>query len=218
MTSHAPPAAARLLLRLIPLGGRRGDIEDDLLELFQSRASSRSVRYARRRYCADVVSVWWNRDREPGLPEQGGAPRSWRFSAAEVVQDLTYAARLLRRGPALVLIAIAGLGLAIGVGTSIFSILNIIAFRSTGIRDSSGLATVMKAHRSGLGNAWSYGDYLQIRDNAQKLNVEAWLRDGVSFSTRSEGEGGRGAGVWLVSGGYLPMMNRRASSLHDRSQ
>ena len=61
-----------------------------------------------------------------------------------MVQDLTYAVRLVRRSPAVVLMAIVGLALAISVGTSMFSILNIIAFRATGIRDSSALVSVMK--------------------------------------------------------------------------
>lgn len=56
MIGHAPPSVARLLLRLLPLGERRTDIEGDLLELFHSRAAARGVRYARRRYVGDVLS------------------------------------------------------------------------------------------------------------------------------------------------------------------
>ena len=62
---------------------------------------------------------------------------------------MTHAVRLVRRSPAVVLMAIVGLALAISVGTSMFSILNIIAFRSTGIRDSSALVSVMRAYETG---------------------------------------------------------------------
>jgi predicted permease len=213
MSGHAPPSVARLLLRLLPLVERRADIEGDLLELFHSRAATRGVRYARRRYFGDVLSLYWRprHHRNPPTTQHAQSQSIGRFNMTEVLQDLTYATRLLRRNPAVVLVGITGLALAIGVGTSIFSILNIIAFRSTGIRDSAGLVSVMKTHQSGIANAWSYGDYLQMRDAAAHLKVEAWLRDSASFSTRPEGDGAQSADLWFVSGGYLAMLNSRAS-------
>ena len=124
-------------------------------------------------------------------------------------QDLTYAARLLRRSPAVVVITIVGLAVAISVGTSMFSILNTIAFRSTGIRDSSALVSVLRVYRNGTGNAWSHAEYLQIRDHARTVKVEAALRDGASFSTSPDAAAGQGASLLLVSGGYLAMLNPR---------
>jgi hypothetical protein len=148
MTHDAPPRLGRWLLRLLPLGERRADVEDDLMELFESRTASRGARYARRRYFSDVLSLWRGGRRSGRrLARQSEVVRSSRFSPTEVLQDLTYAARMLRRSPAVVLMAIVGLALAISVGTSMFSILNIIAFRSTGIRDSSALVSIMRAYR-----------------------------------------------------------------------
>jgi hypothetical protein len=40
----------------------------------------------------------------------------------EILQDLTYAGRICRRSPGVVIVAVAGLGIAIGFSTSIFSI------------------------------------------------------------------------------------------------
>ena len=119
MIPDAPPRIARILLRMFPLGERRADIEDDLMELFDSRTASRGARYARRRYFGDVLSLCRDgRRSEPRLPRHAESRRSSRFTPTEVVQDLTYAARLVRRSPAVVLMAIVGLALAIGVGTS----------------------------------------------------------------------------------------------------
>jgi predicted permease len=197
---------------MLPLGERRADVEDDLMELFDARTASRGARYARRRYLGDVLSLWRGRRRdEPGLSRHAESLPSPRFTLAEVLQDLTYAARLLGRSPAVVLMTIIGLGLAIGAGTSMFSILNIIAFRSTGIRDSSALVSVMRAYRNGIGTAWSHAEYLQIRDHARTVKVEAALRDGATFSTSPERDAGQGASLLLVSGGYLAMMNPRVA-------
>jgi predicted permease len=212
MTHDAPPRLGRWLLRLLPLGERRADVEDDLMELFESRTASRGARYARRRYFSDVLSLWRGGRRSGRrLARQSEVVRSSRFSPTEVLQDLTYAARMLRRSPAVVLMAIVGLALAISVGTSMFSILNIIAFRSTGIRDSSALVSIMRAYRNGIGDSWSHAEYLQIRDHARTVKVEAALRDGASFSTSPDADAGQGASLVLVSGGYLAMMHPRVS-------
>ena len=58
MRNRTPPAPARWLLRLRPLGSRRTEIEADLLELFTLRVESRGVRHARWRYYRDVLSLW----------------------------------------------------------------------------------------------------------------------------------------------------------------
>ena len=50
MNDITPPALARVLLRLAPLGGRRAEVEADLLELLAERTEAHGLRYARRRY------------------------------------------------------------------------------------------------------------------------------------------------------------------------
>ena len=50
MNRNRLPRLARLLLRIVPLGDRRQEVEDDLDELFSERTDSRGLRYARRRY------------------------------------------------------------------------------------------------------------------------------------------------------------------------
>ena len=68
-------------------------------------------------------------------------------------QDLTYAVRLLRRSPGVVAVTVLGLGLAIGVSTAVFSLLNAVVFRPTGIVDPASAVRVMRAYRNGIGNA-----------------------------------------------------------------
>ena len=105
MIGGTPPGLGTLLLRLIPLGSRRAEVEADLLELFGERATSRGLRYARLRYYGDVLSLWRTRQ-APVMhsPVPGSRPDFLR----EVGQDLSYALRLIRRSPAVVAIAVAG--------------------------------------------------------------------------------------------------------------
>jgi predicted permease len=50
-----------------------------------------------------------------------------------------------------------------------------------------------------------------MRESARSVDVEAFLRDGASFATKPGGEAGQSAGLLLVSGSYLAMLNARAS-------
>ena len=87
------------------------------------RADSHGGRYARRRYYGDVLSLWRRstddrRDRSSELSPDASEPAC----LGEVARDLTYAVRLLRRSPGVVAVTVLGLGLAIGVSTSVFSL------------------------------------------------------------------------------------------------
>ncbi len=130
MNRSRPPKLGSLLLRIRGLGDRRAEVEADLLELFTTRARHYGERYASRRYYGDVLSLWRQSGmrtvQSPHLPKSSSMLR-------EIGRDLTYAVRLLRRSPGVVAVTVLGLGLAIGVSTAVFSLLNAVAFRSTGI-------------------------------------------------------------------------------------
>ena len=166
MIGGTPPGLGTLLLRLIPLGSRRAEVEADLLELFGERATTRGLRYARLRYYGDVLSLWRTRQApvmHPPVPGSRGA------FLREVGQDLSYALRLIRRSPAVVAIAVLGLGLAIGVSTSVFSFLNAVTFRPTGIVDPASTARVMRAYADGSGTSWRYSEYQLLREGAPSV-------------------------------------------------
>lgn len=208
MSRSRLPGLARLLLRIVPLGDRRSEIEADLLELFTERAASHNARYARRRYYGDVLSLWRSRGTsniQPDLP--GVRPHLLR----EVVQDVSYALRMLRRTPAVVTVAVLGLGLAIGVGTAVFSLLNAAAFRSTGITDPSTSVRVLRAYQNGTGTSWHYSDFAQLRDGARGASLDAWLRDDAAVGFTANSDAPRTMGVTFVTGSYLGRLNSRTT-------
>ena len=100
MNGGTPPGLGRLLLRLIPLGSRRAEVEADLLELFGERATSRGVRYARLRYYGDVLSLWGAREaRVMHSPVPGIEARfSARSRAGPVICAAADTAQPSRRG------------------------------------------------------------------------------------------------------------------------
>lgn len=208
MTRATPPGLAGLLLRILVPNVRRAEVEADLLELFTLRAKLHGEAYARRRYYGDIVSLW----RPSGMRSDSSIPDVQHASLArEVRQDLIYAARLLRRSPGVVMVAVLGLGLTIGVSTAVFSLLNAIAFRPTGIVDPSSTVRVLRKDQNGMSTSWSYAEYVRLRDAAKSTRVEASLRDGTSLSTTPDGESAAPVSLNFVSGGYLAALSGRVA-------
>ncbi len=86
---------------------------------------------------------------------------SWQFGWLEdLVSDLRYAARALRRNPGFALAAIFCLALGIGANTTIFSITTSFLFSLPSCRDASSLIAIWEGGNS----ASSVGDYKFLRD------------------------------------------------------
>jgi predicted permease len=216
-----PPRVARWLLRCQPLGSRRPEVEADLLELFESRVRRQGERSARRRYYADVFSLLRHHTMTTKptttralVPthEESRISLVWRFRAREIWQDLSYGVRLLRRSPAVVAVTIAGLGLAIGVSTSVFSLINAAVFRPSGVEDPATAVRVSRAHARGLGTDWPYSTFAQLRESATSVTLAAQISDSAAFSERSDGDATESAAVMFVSGTYLEALNRRVTA------
>jgi predicted permease len=208
MTRQSPPVLARFLLRLWPLGERRSEIEADLFELFATRCERRGVRYATWRYYGDVLSLWRHRGRTRSAESHAGDGGRLLSTAG---RDVVYAARLLRRSPGVVAVTIVGLGLAIGVGTSVFSLLNAVAFRGTGVDDPSTAVRVFRGYKNGSSTSWTYADYAQLRDASSRVALEAYLRDAVWIADRPHAESIESVSAWFVTGGYLPTLTKSAA-------
>jgi predicted permease len=202
-----PPRLAALLLRLRSLGHRREQVEADLLELFQRRLEERGARYARHRYYADVLSLCRP---SPRLAEHRIGWSDASRVLREAGRDLAYAARLFRRSPAVVATAIAGLGLAIGVSTSVFSILDGVMFRPSGIADPAGAVRVLKGGPDNYSTSWPYAELTRMKEAAQGITLEAWLPKTESFLL-DDGDEGSAAPVMFVTGGLLEALTPRAA-------
>lgn len=193
MNPPKPPVLARWLLRMRPLGSRRSEVEADLYEVFLDRASRQGAARAAIRYYVDVLSVWrWN-------------PSGIRI-LRDAAQDLSHGLRVFRRNPGAVAVAILGLALAIAVSTSVFSLLNAVVLRDVGVADPESAVRVSRAYDGGVSTAWSYGEYLALRDGSQQTAIEADLGDGAWFSAvpvTPADESAQMVHMAFVGGGYL---------------
>jgi predicted permease len=204
-----PPRLARALLRLRPLRSCRPDVEADLDDVFAVRAAAKGVRHARRRFYMDVLSLMWRR--LPGPPAAGPSHRlrllvGWR-------DDFVLAARLFRKHPLLITTAVAGLGVGIGMSTSVFSVINALLLRPLGVADPAGSVKVMRAISTplsaGVATGWPYATFVRLRERSATAAVEAYFGDGAAFGEGDPADA-RTVNVTFVSGSLLSTFGARA--------
>lgn len=196
MTGRARlPLVARLLLRLSPVPREdRGAVETDLLELFDARRRERGAAHAHWRLYRDAASLW-------RLPLLGDARI-----------DLKHAIRLFMRQPAILLLTIAGLSLGLGIATATFSIMNAAVLRGEGLADPGRAPLVLRATDRSTATAWTYDEFLRLREGATRMQVEGVVSDAAAVSVaRTPEENPAPAGVAFVSGGFFTAAGGRAA-------
>lgn len=193
MTLHPRlPRVAAWLLRLMPLGEHRSESEADLAELFASRRHTHGRVHATRRLVVDLLSV---ATPKPGL---GAA-----------VHDMRFGLRLFRRHSGIVGVTIVGLGLAIAMCTTVFSILNATVLRPFEMDDPSTVVGVQRLFERGMTNTWPYSAFIELQRSAGAM-VEASVSDSVRFAASANATDAASASILFVSGGYLRMLGGRA--------
>ncbi len=207
-----PPLIGRVLLRFQPLGGRREEVEADLLELFELRVTAYGARYAAWRYCLDAISVWRVWRRHDRLAPAATRRHSW---WAGVGQDIVFASRVFRREPTLFGLTIGGVALAIAITTSVFTVVHALTNPSTGVPNPESVFQLKIVRGSGQGSPWAYADYLRLRDESTSFEVAAALKStsgGLELGeVASETEEPRYVRVGVVSGSFFRVMSGRAA-------
>ena len=128
-----------------------------------------------------------------------------------MIRDLRFALRLLRKHLLPVSISIGGLALAIGVVTSVFSLVNAAMLRPHGMDDPSSVVSVTRPVHHRWWSHWPYAQFLQMRDAATLSTVEAALEEKVRFSAAPADDGQAGRRILFVSGAYLRTLGGRPS-------
>jgi len=214
-SAASPPFIGRWLLRLWRLDTRREEVEQDLLELFRIRLIERGRWFASRRYVADVISMWrCQRYGELGAQQH-------RFGGLTgMTNDIIFALRIFRRHPGLFGMTIAGLAIAIGISTAVFSVVRTLVTAGYGADAPTSLYRVALTNGtirrvtgdSAMRGNWSFADYARLRDSTTTVNVVA------SAGGRAELRTARDQGIPFqvtyvaVSGDYSATLGMRASA------
>lgn len=122
-----------------------------------------------------------------------------------LVRDLQYTLRTLRRNPGFTIVAVIALALGIGVNTSIFSLYNALALRPLPVKDPERVVRLFQTHsgESGAG-VFSYPQFVDYRDRNSVLSgLAAW-----SWASAAMGSGDRVEDVkaMFVSGNYFDVL------------
>ncbi len=131
-----------------------------------------------------------------------------------ILQDLTFALRQLRRSPGFALTAILTLALGIGANTAIFSLLDQALLRSLPVHDPASLVVLHDTGTIWTGNTsasggdpgdyFSYPMYRDLRDQAKAFSgLVASKSGGVSFTRNNASEFLSGE---VVSGNYFDVL------------
>src|SRR4051812_31319508 len=90
--------------------------------------------------------------------------------------DLRYAARLFARQPAILVLTIVGLSLGLGIATASFGVMN-AALRGEGLLDPDRAPGILRTTDQSVSTAWTYDEFLRLREGATGMQVEAALAD-----------------------------------------
>jgi predicted permease len=88
-------------------------------------------------------------------------------------KDLRYAARILRRTPVFLAVAVLSLGLGIGANTAIFSLINAVMLRSLPVKDPDRLVQITRIVPDGEPRNISYPLFQYFRDNLKSVSESA---------------------------------------------
>jgi hypothetical protein len=153
-----------------------------------------TARYkAQRRFGNDVL-----------LKETSREMWGWR-SIEDLLQDLRYGLRMLRRSPGFTAAAVFSLALGIGANTSIFTLINALLLRMLPVRDPQQLVLLDQANLETSGQpSFPYPFYRELRDHNQVFSGIVCYSDmapGLRINAGAERVSGE-----LVSGNYFTVL------------
>jgi hypothetical protein len=128
-----------------------------------------------------------------------------------ILQDVAYGIRNLRRQPGFTIVALAALGSAIGLNTSLFTAFNAIALRPWPVRDPGRVVNIYSVNShapQGFSNhgGFSLAEYRYVSDRAKSLSGIIAIRGSAALKLD-----GNKTVVSYVSGNFFRALEMRSS-------
>jgi predicted permease len=137
----------------------------------------------------------------------------------DLVRDLGYAARAMRRAPGHTVVAALSLAFAIGANTTMFSLVNVLMLRELPVADPQDLVEIGRETSSGPGN-FSYALYERVRDQhtsfSQVFTVSSPTIRGEDDSSERPPMGRYVSGNFFDALGVRPELGRLLAPGDDR--
>ena len=204
MTSPGPPRPAdrgsrlyRLLVRLMPFEFR-SDFGEEMTDVFRQERRDAAIEGR-----GGLASLWLR-------TVAGMVGTAGRQHLDALWQDIRYAARGLRRTPALTLVAVVSLALGIGANTAIFSFLNVLSLRALPVAADPSALVGVYARSDGrvLPGRLTQAEFEALRATTRTLSDVAAHTETWVWLT---GEGGEPAELYAgaVSPNYFSVLGLR---------
>ena len=197
----------RLAARLVR-GPHADDIRHDLEDLYaRDRLNGVSAARAHLRYfrlLMQSAAIAWR----PGSLRSSAIEWLDDLRTGEALRDIRFGARLLRKHPVSAGVAIAGLGIAIGVVVSVFTIVDATMLGPFAMDDPSTVVSVGPVRMHGE-PIWSYASFVRMQEESALARIEASRLEKVRIATTARDGGDVSRFMLFVSGGYLEMLGGR---------
>ncbi|HEY3741691.1 MAG TPA: ABC transporter permease [Bryobacteraceae bacterium] len=129
-----------------------------------------------------------------------------------LLQDLRYAVRVLRKSPVFTAVAVLSLALGIGANTAIFSVMDVLLLRPIPVMQPSGLRLITLSRKTGPRVSFNYPMFELVRDrNRVFTQTFAWTT--VNFQTPQANDmllipGALASGDYFAGLGVPPQLGR----------
>ncbi len=125
----------------------------------------------------------------------------------DIMADLRYALRALRRTPAFTFVAVATLALGIGANTAIFSVVDGVLLRPTPFANPEGLALVWETDRKSgtVREPASVPDFLDFQERSERFQQLSAF-NGAELNLNQSGSEPARLPALAVGHGFLPML------------
>jgi len=118
-------------------------------------------------------------------------------------QDVRYGVRMLRKTPGFTAIALITLAIGIGANTIMFSVVNVLLFRSTQVKDPDQLVLCTDGQSQGT---FPYSIYVDLRNGNPAFSDMMGYSPNFDFVTLTHGDVARRVYAMFVSANYFPFL------------